>query len=295
MGVDITHIVRHDFYNIENRDLAIKYVMDTIHLLKSKLALYEDIESFKFIVDDDYNEITFRPPLYDVEFTLHKGFWQIESYVHYCQIVMHTGDEFWLREMISDVVRALGKNEMWHADEFYTWNGGTMEDTSSSFDEWISFAKEKYGGEIPEYDYDAVMAQGDVHIPDYEPVYHDSLKECDNKLKVLTNRLDNVGYEPIGLLDMRGFIRCRRKSDGSIHLIDKKTLEPLINGTPDAYYFDFESTIFVVKQFGKYALFDIEDRKQLTPYVSEPFRQEWSNEDNTYRIINDEAGVNLII
>ena len=43
MGVDITHIVRHDFYNLEDRDLAIKYVMDTIHLLKSKLALDEDI------------------------------------------------------------------------------------------------------------------------------------------------------------------------------------------------------------------------------------------------------------
>lgn len=293
MGVDITHIVRHDFYNLEDRDLAIKYVMDTIHLLKSKLALDEDIESFEFNVDDDYNEITFRPPLYDVEFTLHKGFWQIESYVHYCQIVMHTGDKFWLREMISDVARVLGQKEVWHAQEFYTWNGGTMEDTSSTFDEWISFVKGKFGGEIPEYDYNAIMAQGDVLVPNYEPVYHDSLKECDNKLRILTDRLDKAGYEPIGLLDMGGYKRCRRKSDGSIHLVNMDTLEPMIEGTPEAYYFDFKSAFFVVKQYGKYALFDIREGRQITPYVSEHFRQEWSKEYNANRIINDEAGVNL--
>lgn len=295
MGVDVTHIVRHDFYAIKDRNLAIRYVIDTINLLKSKLALDEDIESFDLNVDDDYNEITFRLPLYDVEFTLHNGCWQIESYFHYCQIVMHTGEMFWLREMISDIVRALGQNEVWHAEEYYTWNGGTMEDTSSSFEEWISFAKEKYGGEIPEYDYNAIMAQGDVHIPNYEPVYHDSLKECDNKFKILTDRLDKAGYEPIGLLGTCGYIRCRRQSDGSIHLIDRETLEPLIEGTPDAYYYNYHSTIFVVKQYGKYALFDIGTRKQLTPYVSEPFRKEWSEEDNTFLIINTEADVKIKI
>lgn len=291
MGVDVTHIVRNDFYNVEDRDASLRYVLDTINLLKSKLALDEDIDAFELNVDDDYNEITFCIPLYDVQFTLHNGFWQIESYYHYCQIVMLTGDKLWLREMISDIVRSLGQDEIWHAEEYYTWNGGPIEDITCPLESWLSFAKEKYGGEIPTFDYDALKAQGDVHILDYEPIYYDPLKECSNKFKTLADKLDKIGYSPVGLLDLQGFIRCRRQSDGSIHLIDMETLEPLIQGSPEAYYFDFPNTLFVVKKFGQYALFDIKKREQLTQFVSEPFRKEWSKEDNNFLIINEEAGI----
>lgn len=289
MGVDITHIVRNDFYDVENREASLKYVHDTIDLLKAKLALDEDLESFELVVDDEYHEITFQVPLYDVEFTLHNGFWQIESFVHYCQIVMHKGDKFWLRETISDIVRALGRDEVWHAEEFYTWNGSPIEEVTTPFESWLSYVKDKLGKDIPEYDYEAILAQGDAHMLEYEPVYHDSLKECEQKWESLADRLSVIGYTPLGVVDINEYVRCRRKSDNSIYLINLETLEPLTPYTPEAYYFDLFYPYFVVKRLGKYALFDRREMKQVSPFVSEPFRKEWNAEDNRYHVINEEA------
>lgn len=294
MGIDITHVVKNDFFKVEDKEASMQYAMDTINVLKSNLHLDDDIESFYLYHDDEYNETIFRLPLYDVEFTLHNGFWQIESYYHYCQIVMHQGENFWLREMIFDIAQALGHNEMWHAQEYYTWNGGPMELSECSFTEWMDFIMKKFNGRIPEYDYKGIMAQGAIHIPDYEPIYHDSFEECIEKRCRLTEKFAIAGFEPIGLMDIGGRIRCRKLSDNSIHLVDIETLKPLTNFSPDAYYFDYPSTIFVIRKSGKYALFDVCEWKQITEFVSEPFKKEWSKEDNDFIIINVEAGIRQI-
>lgn len=179
-------------------------------------------------------------------------------------------------------------------EEFYTWNGGPMEEPCCSFEEWFSSAREKLGKAIPEYDYQAIMNQGDVHIPDYEPIYNDSLRECRMKMEDMKEQFATWGYEPISLIDIRGFIRCKRFSDGSIHLVNKETFEPLTKGTPEEYDFTFPSTLVVIKEKGKYALFDIAEAKQITKFVSEPFRKEWSRKQNGYVVINDEADIRRV-
>lgn len=291
MGVDITHIVRHNFEDVENEELSMKFVLETIQLLKDKLHLDDSLASFNLYFDKNSEyEITFCVPLYDVEFTLHKNCWQIESYYHYCQIVMHSGDYFWLREMMYDIAKALGNEEMWHAEEYYTWNGGPMEGINCSFEEWITFARKKLGREIPEYNYEGIIKQGDVHIPEYETVYHDDFNECKIKYEALRKRIACLGYQPIGLNLCGEYIRCIRQSDKSVHLLNLRTLEPLINGTPQAYYYDFPSSLFVVKLNDKYALFDFNGGKQLTELITQPFRKQWNAEINNYIVINDEIG-----
>lgn len=291
MGIDITHIVRHDFDDIENEEASMKFALDTIQLLKDRLHIDDPLESFHLYCNKEYdNEITFRLPFYGVEFTLHKKCWQIESFDHYCQIVMHSGDYFLLREMMYDIATALGNDEIWYAEEYYTWNGGPMEEVKCSFEEWITFTRKKLGREIPEFDYDGIISQGDVDIPEYEPVYHDTFAECKIKHDALKKRLLCLGYQPIELSPCGGNIRCVRLSDKSVHLLNSKTLEPLICGTPQAYYFDYPSSMLVVKQNDKYALFDLQESKQLTEFVSHPFRKQWNKGINDNIAINEEIG-----
>ncbi len=118
MGVDISHIIRHDFRNLKDHDASLKYAKDTIETLMKKLHLY-GTDDFFWLEDDD-ESIRFRLPVYDVELSLHNGFWQMESFRHYCQIVMHDGDYFWLRRLTFDIAKTLGQNEAWYAEEYYT-------------------------------------------------------------------------------------------------------------------------------------------------------------------------------
>ena len=292
MGVDVSHIIRNDFYNTNDWDAAVKYTLKTIDLFKTTFAIGDDIESFDLRIDEDFSEIRFDDPSSGATFFLHNGFWQIESYNHYCQIVMHDGDYFWLREMIYTFVRLLGQTDVWHAEEFYTWNGGNIDDNMTiPLDKWLSFVEKKYKAKIPEFDRDAIIAQGDVHIPEYESVYHDSLKDCASKFKAQSERMASVGYELLEIAQEGRYARCRKLSDNSIHYVNITTLKPLTTGTPEAYYYDFPNPLIVIKQSGKFALFNIAQEKQLTPFVSEPFKKEWISEKNKYLIINNEAGI----
>jgi len=49
----------------------------------------------------------------------------------------------WLRTRIADIVRVLGKTEVWHADEFHVWNVAhdAFNVDNGTFDEWYDYAK----------------------------------------------------------------------------------------------------------------------------------------------------------
>lgn len=197
MGVDITHIIRHDFHDVRNREAAEAFTRKTIARLQSVLRM----EKNSIEVETLFDEIVFNLPVYDVRFTLRDGYWEIDSFFHYCQIVMHDGDYFWLREMTFDLARALGQEEAWYSDEFHTCNCAEFDIDSGTFDEWLSFAKGCFHGHIPEFDMNSVMRQGDVHIPSYEVIYHDSFRECREKFEDIQRRLGDVrllGLERVG-------------------------------------------------------------------------------------------------
>lgn len=273
MGVDISHIIRHDFKNIKNHASTMDFVKETIERLKKNLHIYGVDEEFH--LQEDYcGFITFQLPVYDVEFELHNGFWDVESYYHYCQIVMHDGDYFWLRRKIFDIARALGQNEVWHAAEYYTWNGGNIEDPNVSMEEWIEFVTKQYGS-IPEFDQHSIIQQGDVYFPDYEPLYHDTFKECIDTFNEVQSKLK--GYTLLGLEYVgNGYYRCVK--DEGLYLINSDTLNPMFNNPIEAMLKNLNGPEFVIKKNGLSAVFDM-DGNQLTEFVPGVFDWKWSGHD----------------
>ena len=153
MGVDISHIIRHDFNEVEDNKKAWAFVRDTVALIKKQLFINvsDDYFDIQHRSDEDDSEIEFKLPVYDMDFYLHNGFWQMESYFHYCQLIMHHNGHFGLRRRTYDIARALGQNEAWYAEEFYTWNGGECEYAETTFDQWMKSVHLKYGNNIQEF------------------------------------------------------------------------------------------------------------------------------------------------
>lgn len=293
MGVDITHIIRHDFHDVRNKKASEAFTRMTIDRLKSKLRMDNySIEVYEEEFDDNFS-YAFRLPIYDVEFILRDGFWEINSFFHYCQIVMHEGTHFWLRELTFDLARALGQDEAWYAEEFYTWNCANFDINNGSFEEWLSFAKSSLNGHIPEFDRDSIMRQGKVHIPDYEVIYHDSFKECS---KLFNDTQQKLGEDVIllGISRIGNTYRCLK--NGNVVLLNIDSLKPLLDFPFDKVTHNLNGPEFVVFKDGLSAVFDSEG-KQLTEFVSGTFKWEWSQTPHFIHreIYNREAGISIIV
>lgn len=295
MGVDISHIVRHNFREVEDKEKSRRFVEKTIAALKKNLLIQKVDDCFEYRYDCEFNETTFTLPIYDVEFTLHNGFWQIESFYHYCRIVMHDSDYFHLRRLTFDIARALGQDEAWYAEEFYTWNGDGCELPETTFEQWMESSRKMYGKPIPEFDQAAIMVQGDVSIPDYEPIYHDRFEECKELYDNIQAKID--GYKLLGLNRIgNDYLRCER--DGQLFLINEKTLRPMFDEPIEGMLNSLNGPEFIIKKGGLSAVFDM-DGKQLTDFVKGAFECEWAPynrlESDPYRriIYNEEAGIRL--
>ena len=171
MGIDVSHIIKTDF-QYTGHDDAWLFVLQTIEMFKKVYDLQDTTEEDWEL---DKEELKFRLPCDDYDFYLRNGFWVIESYDHYLQIAMHKGRYFRLRENIYGLAKVLGQDEVWYAQEFYTWNGGPFYDYVCSLDEWLDFVKRETKREIPEFDAEWVIFAGDEF--QYEPVYHDTFKD----------------------------------------------------------------------------------------------------------------------
>ena len=281
MGVDISHIIRHDFNEVEDNKKAWAFVRDTVALIKKQLFINvsDDYFDIQHRSDEDDSEIEFKLPVYDMDFYLHNGFWQMESYFHYCQLIMH-----------------LGQNEAWYAEEFYTWNGGACEYAETTFDQWMKSVHLKYGNNIQEFNPVAIMAYEDYNW-EYEPVYHDSFKECNELFDSLQKKLK--GYRLLGLHTFgNGYLRCEK--NGGLYLINEDTLEPMFKEPIDGILHSLNGPEFVVMKGDLRAVFDAFG-KQLTDFVKGDFHWRWATakarpwiETNKVEIYNEEAGIAIV-
>lgn len=287
MGIDASHIVKNNFRDIENKEASKLFVETHYKMLCEKLGLIPSSDDVRYDVFEGYQ---FKLPVYAIEFNTHKGMWRMESYFHYCRIVMYQEDIFALRFLISDIVRALGEKEVWHAEEYYTWNGGLLEEQAVTFEDWLTDVKKRNDGQIPEYDYDEIMRQGDEHILDYESIYHDNLKECDDKFRELTEKLKSRGYQLLGIAPFyNGCLRCKFK--GKIVLVDYKTLDPVFG--ENCF---IEETIpqgnFILVRDGLYAVYNRE-RCRLSDFIPCTFSCKWNYDNNKIEIYNEEYNISI--
>lgn len=208
---------------------------------------------------------------------------------------MHQGDYFLLRWLTYDIARALGEDEAWYAAEYYTWNGGKCEALESTFEEWYEQATKDYGKSIPEFDQSFILAKGNVQIPDHEPIYHDSFKECKahfNKLQSQITEYKLLGIHRIG----NYFVRCEK--DGHLFLLNEQTLTPLVQVPIDDVLCPLNGPEFVIVKNGFSAVFNAYG-KQLTDYVKGRFEWKWApvsplcNYHHNRIIYNKEANIQL--
>ena len=184
---------------------------------------------------------------------------------------MHDGDYFGLRRKTYDIAKALGQNEAWYAEEYYTWNGGNIEDPDVPLEDWIEFVHQKHGP-ISEFDPKAIMQQGDVPIPDYEPVYHDSFKECNDTFNEVQSKLK--GYTLLGLEYIgNDYYRC--ENEAGLYLIHSETFKPMFNEPIETMLQNLNGPEFVIKKNGLSAVFDM-DGKQLTDFEPGVFYWKWT-------------------
>ena len=214
MGVDVTHIVRHNFKEYNDMQACKKFVINTAYKLKTQLhdevcvrrndVNWKEIDELGWEPtlthgpDEKYpdmpKEFSIRLNRYDVELILRNGFWQIESYFHYSQFFSLYKGHFYLRDMISDIARVLGEKEMWHAEEYYTWNGG-CEMEYVSFEDWLEYAKSTEQG-ITEFDEAYWLAHpNEWPMP---PIFHDDLSGLNERFALLQSQWPE--FQLIGLL-----------------------------------------------------------------------------------------------
>ncbi len=180
MGVDVTHIIRNNFVDDGLRKTRVSYCRETIERLRERLGIKRRIGVHYYKYSDNNMDVECRfelPKPWDVEFFLHEGYWHIESYWHYCQIVIAWDGRLYVRDLIKEIAKALDATEVWHAEEYLTWNGGVgMDDISG--ENWFDFIKKKFPEGIPEYradDWKDKKWGKDEY--DYKPIYHDDLHD----------------------------------------------------------------------------------------------------------------------
>ena len=219
MGVDITHIIKHQRKAINTKASALNFAEETIGKLKEHLFIDAPIEDFELLYDDEFEELTFQLPIYDMQFTLHKDFWQIESFFHYVQLLMHTEDYFELRCMTFDIARALGEKETWYAEEYLTWNSRFtfFDSVDCSLNEWLDFVESENKRPIAEFDPQVILLQENP-FDNYETVYHDSFVECHKEYEQKEKLLNLHGYHLLGLTKFDNDKR-RCVKDGCLQLI----------------------------------------------------------------------------
>ena len=239
MGADVGHIVRHDFKKNDDLNACRKFVVDTAYKLKSQLhddvcvyredLFFEDsIEKYGWydsllLPPDEFYPATFviRLNRYDVTIFLRHGFWEVESYYKFFQIISQADGTIWLREYIYDIVKALGANEVWHADEYHidnvTFNvsGSNKDIDEVTFEEWLAYAQ-KSG--IKEFD-ESYWVANQYNFDALPRVFHDDLSGLDERLSDLQAKWSN--YKVFGLFRMEaGHIGLR---DDKLYWLNDKT------------------------------------------------------------------------
>lgn len=287
MASDVTHIIRNDYREYFRKETRKQYAEQTLKTLKEKLWIEDDVSVY---VDECF-ETSFR--IYDVEFILRNGFWQIESYYHYVQLLYCIDDYFFLRSMVFDVARTLGQSEAWHAVEYYTWNGGLDEMEKCSLDEWLEYASQTDCG-VTEFDPERWI--GKSSYENYKSIYHDLFEDCKAQFAHAQKQMPD--YELLGLYRTgKHFYRARK--NGGLYLVDSRTFSPLNIEPYDGVTQDFNGSEFAVRKGKLSALFDGEG-KQLSDFMEGTFSVRWSSSENmfcpkTKKIYNETTGFSILL
>ena len=122
MGVDVHILVRHNFYELDNFEKSMQFANDTIERIKRELYINEEVDHFElygvYNEENKWAEVEFKIPLLDLWLQLRRGYWDIWTGYHYCQVTNKGLGRLHLADDAFDVARSIGQNEAWYCDEF---------------------------------------------------------------------------------------------------------------------------------------------------------------------------------
>ena len=269
MGVDVHILVRHDFYELDDYEKSEQFVKSTIDIIRQELYINEDYEYFAlygyYDKAEKWSQIEFTIPLFDITINLRKGYWDIWSGCHYCQVTNKINGRLHITDDAFDIARALGQNEVWYCDEFIV-----DEFYTDTLNELLTAANERFG--ITEFPYLELMQYEDNSFPEVAQFYHYSFSEINKEFDELCVMCKNSKPTCINRFGS-GFIRT--VADGKINLINI----PLSNPVFDNGFGNIQKLIgpeLICKKGGKVALFNSK-AEQLTDFVVGNF--EWERAD----------------
>lgn len=263
-----------------------EYAKKSVRTLQENLCLTHEKIDVYYPFEDE-TTVEFELPFDELRFLLRKGFWQIESGFQYSQLFDHCQGDLWLRNLTFDIAKALGKNEAWFAEEYYTDNCAGLNFDNIDFERWHDFVKKKFDGSIPELN--AVQILSCDGLTDYLPVYHDAFADCRDDFDKLQKRLGELRL--LGLDKVHNNYRCEK--EGQYILLNSVTLRPVIEIPYDKIIRCLNGEEMVVVQGDKSAVFDASG-KPLTDFVTGSFKWRWI--DYPYReIYNEEAGISITV
>ena len=271
MGVDVHILIRHDFHELEDYEKSMQYVMKTVHKVREALYINENIKHFDvrgfYDEDNNWSDISFKIPLLDVHLDLRRGYWNVWSGHHFCQVTNKFFGRLHISDLAFDVARSLGQNEAWYCDEY-----DADKYYENNLEELLAAVQNKYT--ITEYPYSELMQYNDDEFPTPANFYHDSFTELQREFAELHEKCGDYTPTSIRLVG-KYFVRVT--ANGKFNLYNLK--ESRLQFREDCNGFRIiGGNNFICKNNGKVALFGKEG-EQLTDFDIGDFTTEWGETD----------------
>lgn len=291
MGVDVHILIRHDFHELDDFEKSMAFVRKTINAVRQRLSVKAGDEMFElygYYYDDvKFSNIEFRIPTNNAWVHLHKGYWNIWTGSHTCQLTNKIQGRVHIADLAFDTAMALGGTEAWYCDEFLA------DDCDfKTLDELLKIAKKRHG--ITEYPYGELMKCGDNEFPDFKAFYHDSFTDIQKEYHALQKRCGDYRLTCIRNFG-QGLVRVEK--NGKINLVSRESGERALACDLDDIIFISGSEIVAVRD-NKVALLD-GYAQYLTPFVEGEFKEEWKWEcnlqlDNGKYLYNETAQIRIM-
>lgn len=174
MGVDISIIIKHDFYELDDYQKSRQFVKKTIERINDKLGIddpYDDSQPHGIYDEEEqWTEIGMYIPTYDVDVSLRRGYWSISPGWHYCQVAMKSNGRLHISDLAYKLAQLFDQDEAWYCNEYID-----EECMMLTLDELIKEATRQHG--IAEYPYAEFMKHESRNIPEYRHFYHDTFEQ----------------------------------------------------------------------------------------------------------------------
>ena len=296
MSTTLDHIVRHDFYDLRDKDAAAAFMKTKIAQLRACLHIKDEIipsiVDYSEFDDEDSTEpapidYSFEIPNYDAHVEMARGFWIISQALSMHQLFTRYNGDYDLRRDIFDIARALGQDEAWHCS-CYCASMGAVDYFEDDFETWLKYIQEHK--DIKEFDEEAIDIFKAAHPHEYfGEVIHDSFEDCREKFDRLQLRYPDYQICYLGRIVAK-YLKVYK--DDRCFLLDQSSGKLLLDYPVDDVLENICGAGMIIQKDGKSAFFNL-DGKQMSDYVPGKWEWKWAEYSSKARVIIYNETANL--